>query len=152
MKTLIILDLDHTLIYGSYAENETAQFLFQYNQYLKVYKRPLAEVLIQLCKTKGDIIVYTTALKTYAFRISKILKIAPIELLSRKNCTQSNGYWKKRIKNEWLLIYDRIIIIDDSPNVWIDFNDKVIFLIPNEFRGSKCDNGLEEIITRILRY
>jgi phosphoserine phosphatase len=62
MNNLFILDLDHTLIYGSYAEKESAKFLFQYNQYLKVYKRSFAYELIQICKTKGDIVVYTTAL------------------------------------------------------------------------------------------
>jgi hypothetical protein len=137
------------LIYGSYAESETAEFLFLYNPYLKVYKRPFVDELISLCKSRGEIIVYTTALKSYAIRISKTLKIAPIELLSRKNCTQSNGYWKKRIKNEWLLIYDKIIIIDDSPNVWIDYNDKVLFLIPNEFRGCINDKGLIKIIDEL---
>ena len=64
MKQLIILDLDHTLIYGSYAETETAQLLFSHNKYLKVYKRNRAEELIELCKLKGDIIIYTTAFYT----------------------------------------------------------------------------------------
>lgn len=152
MNNLFILDLDHTIIYGSYAEKESAKFLFQYNQYLKVYKRSLADELIQLCKTKGDIVVYTTAIKSYAYRICNKLNIEPVELLSRRNCIDSGGNWKKQIKTEWLSNYNKIIIIDDSPNVWMGFNEKVVFLIPNEFRGCKNDKGLLKIINEIKRY
>jgi phosphoserine phosphatase len=74
MKLLIILDLDHTLIYGSYAENETAELLFQHNMYLKVYKRQLAEDLVKLCQAKADIIVYTAALRRYAKTICNLLE------------------------------------------------------------------------------
>jgi TFIIF-interacting CTD phosphatase-like protein len=152
MKKLIILDLDHTLIYGSYAEKETAEMLFHFSSFLKVYKRPFAEDLISACKELGDIIIYTTALKPYATKISKRLNIQPLEILSRKNCYLLNGNFKKILKNEWLQEYDKIIIIDDSPNVWIIINENIIFLIPNEFRGSATDVGLEKIITEVLRY
>ena len=85
-KKLILLDLDHTLIYGSYAATETADKLFKFNAYLSVYERPLARDLVLLCQQKGEIIIYTTALKTYAKKISKALKIYPLEILSRKDC------------------------------------------------------------------
>lgn len=152
MKKLIILDLDHTLIYGSYAEKETAELLFHYSSFLKVYKRPFVEDLILACKEFGDIIIYTTALKTYATKISKRLNIQPLEILSRKKCYLINGNFKKTLKKEWLNEYGKIIIIDDSPNVWINTNENIIFLIPNEFRGSAKDIGLEKIITEVLRY
>jgi TFIIF-interacting CTD phosphatase-like protein len=152
MKQLILLDLDHTLIYGSYAEKESAPLLFQYNTYLRVYKRPLAEKLIAQCKVKGDIIIYTTALRPYANRIANKLKIQPNEILSRKQCQFKNGSWKKKVKPEWLNKYDKIIIIDDSPNVWQDIPSTTEMLIPTEFRGSENDFGLEEIITKLSRY
>lgn len=152
MKKLIILDLDHTIIYGSYAEKETAELLFHYSSFLKVYKRPFVEDLILACKELGDIIIYTTALKPYATKISKKLNIQPIEILSRKNCYLINGNFKKRLKKEWLNEYGKIIIIDDSPNVWINTIENIIFLIPHEFRGSANDVGLEKIITEVLRY
>jgi TFIIF-interacting CTD phosphatase-like protein len=152
MKKLIILDLDHTLIYGSYAEKETAELLFHYSPFLKVYKRPFVEDLILACKEIGDIIIFTTALKLYATKISKKLNIQPLEIQSRKNCYLLNGNFKKILKNEWLEKYEKIIIIDDSPNVWININENIIFLIPNEFRGSVTDIGLEKIITEVLRY
>jgi TFIIF-interacting CTD phosphatase-like protein len=152
MKKLIILDLDHTLIYGSYAEKETAELLFHYSTFLKVYKRPFVEDLIFVCKEFGDIFIYTTALKPYATKISKKLNIQPLKILSRKDCYLINGNFKKTLKNEWLKEYDKIIIIDDSPNVWININENIIFLIPNEFRGSATDIGLEKIITEVLLY
>lgn len=152
MKDLILLDLDHTLIYGSYAENETGNLLFQYNKYLKVYERPYARELIDLCKKNDDIIVYTTALRPYALKICNRLNITPIELLSRKHCLYKNGSWKKKVKPEWITKYDKIIIIDDSPNVWLGIPTSIEILIPSEFRGSKNDFGLEEIITKLSRY
>lgn len=152
MKLLIILDLDHTLIYGSYAENETAELLFKHNKYLKVYKRHLAEDLVKLCKAKADIIVYTTALRRYAITICNLLDIQPVELLSRKNCKSINGKLKKEIKPEWIVNYNRILIVDDSPNVWMINNDKIDFLVPDEFRGNKNDFGLCTIINELKRY
>ena len=152
MKLLILLDLDHTLIYGSYAQQESAPLLFQYNSYLRVFKRPLSEELIAHCKEKGDIIIYTTALRPYANRIAKKLNIQPIEILSRKQCLFKNGSWKKKVKPEWLNKYDKIIIIDDSPDVWQDNPSTTEMLIPTEFRGSENDFGLKEIITKLSRY
>jgi hypothetical protein len=149
MKLLIILDLDHTLIYGSYAENQTAELLFQHNKYLKVYKRHLAEDLVKLCQAKADIIVYTTALRSYAKTICNLLDIQPIELLSRKNCKIIDGKLRKQIKPEWIANYNRIVIVDDSPNVWMNDNDKIDFLVPDEFRGDANDLGLHIIIESI---
>lgn len=146
-KTLFILDLDHTLIYGSFAEKESADLMFRYHKYLTVYERPLARELIKICKNKGDIIVYTTALRRYAKMICICLDINPIELLSRKNCIQINQKLHKEIKKDWLNLYDQILIVDDSPNVWLNSgNKKNIFLVPDEFRGKKEDLGLQDII------
>jgi hypothetical protein len=152
MKLLIILDLDHTLIYGSYAETETAELLFQHNKYLKVYKRHLAEDLVKLCQAKSDIIVYTTALRRYAKTICNLLDIQPIELLSRKNCKTIDGKLRKEIKPDWIANYNRIVVIDDSPNVWITNEAKIDFLVPDEFRGDKNDFGLQTIINELKRY
>ena len=152
VKLLIILDLDHTLIYGSYAETEPAELLFQHNKYLKVYKRHLAEDLVKLCQSKADIIVYTTALRRYAKTICNLLNIQPIEILSRKNCKTVDGKLRKEIKPEWIAIYKRIVIIDDSPNVWITNSVKIDFLVPDEFRGKANDLELETIINELKRY
>ena len=149
MKRLILLDLDHTLIYGSYATTESAKKLFQFNPYLAVYERPLAYELIKLCQSKADIIIYTTALKTYATKISKSLNINPIQILSRKNCLRVKDQYKKIIEHNWLNRYDTIIVIDDSPNVWKNTSESIHFLVPTEFRGSSNDTNLSEIINKL---
>ena len=148
-KKLILLDLDHTLIYGSYAETETANKLFKFNSYLSVYERPLARDLVKLCRKKGDIIIYTTALKTYAKKISNSLQINPITILSRKDCSKKNDNFKKTINPEWIINYDEIIVIDDSPNVWKNCPDSIKFLVPTEFRGDVSDFELQSIIESI---
>ena len=148
-KKLILLDLDHTLIYGSYAETETAKKLFKFNAFLSVYERPLARDLVLLCQEKGDIIIYTTALKTYAKKISNSLQINPIEILSRKDCIKKNDSFKKTINLKWIDVYDEIIVIDDSPNVWKNCPDSIKFLVPKEFRGDARDLELQSIIESI---
>lgn len=151
LKTLILLDLDHTLIYGSFAEKESADLLFRYNKYLAIYERPLARELVEICKKKAAVIVYTTALRRYAKMICISLGIEYIELLTRKNCILINGKHQKEVKQNWLDSYEQIIIIDDSPNVWFNSSDaKIKFLIPDEFRGKKEDIGLQAIITSFL--
>ena len=72
--------------------------------------------------------------------------------MSRKQCLIRNGCWQKKVKTEWVNEYDKIIIIDDSPNVWQDIPTSIEILIPTEFRGSKNDFGLEEIITKLSLY
>ena len=149
-KTLLILDLDHTLIYGSFAEKESADLLFRYHEYLTVYERPLARELIELATKNATIIVYTTALRRYAKSICLALSIDYFELLSRKNCKIVNGTARKLIKDEWLKNYNKIIIIDDSPNVWLNCQDsKIVFLVPSEFRGQKDDLDLQNIINEL---
>ena len=148
-KKLILLDLDHTLIFGSYAETETANKLFKFNSYLSVYERPLARELVLLCQEKGDIIIYTTALKTYAKKISKSLEINPIQILSRKDCTKKNDSFKKTINSKWIINYDEIILIDDSPNVWLNCPDSIVILVPTEFRGDARDLELIYILNKV---
>lgn len=152
MAILILLDLDHTLIYGSYATNETAELLFQHNAYLKVYKRPLAETLVQVCQSKGTVIVYTTALRDYAKTICSQLAIDPKLVLTRKDCKLINGKHKKVVRPEWLEQYDRIVIIDDSPNLWLNHAENIAFLVPDEFRGKADDYGLQTIIDQLKCY
>ena len=73
---LCLLDLDHTLIYGSYAPSEKADILFQYSEYLKVYKRPFVNQFVaKLSQSYNDIIVFTTAKRDYAEKICQDLNI-----------------------------------------------------------------------------
>lgn len=147
-KILFLLDLDHTVIYGSFAPTESATKLFQYHQYLAVYERPFARELIRQCNNQGDIIVYTTALRRYAKRICNDLTIQPLELLSRKNCPVIHGAHTKTLRPEWIANYEQLIIIDDSPNVWRNIPSEVLFWVPTEFRGDQNDTGLLPILNQ----
>ena len=150
LNLLIILDLDNTLIYGSYASSEMAELLFQYNNYIKVYERPFVRELVELCGQMGDVIVYTSALRDYAKGICIGLNIEPKELLSRKHCRIHKGRYHKNIREEWLKAYDRIMIIDDSPDIWGNTdNEKIMMIIPDEFKGQADDTGLKMVIERL---
>jgi TFIIF-interacting CTD phosphatase-like protein len=135
-RTLIILDLDHTLVYGSYEPLESALLLFEYSAYLRVYERPFAREFIKHCQSLGDVVVYTSARKDYAVKICETLDIRPVELLTRKDCRFKIGMYYKSVKKKWLNLYVRIIIVDDSPNAWkIRKNKSIKFTIMGEFRG-----------------
>jgi len=148
-RILFVLDLDHTLIYGSYAPSESAQFLFQHNQYLKVYERPLARELVTQVEKVGDTMVYTSAKADYAKQIIKRLNISPLWIYTRKKCMLRNGRYRKELPDDIVKEYDQIVIIDDSPNVWLNNQDKITFLVPREFRGDAQDYYLQELILKI---
>lgn len=151
---LCLLDLDHTLIYGSYAPSENVPLLFEYSEYLKVYKRPFVdEFILSLEEYFSKIIVYTTAKEDYARRIVKDLKIQTDIVLSRQDCTSKNDNYYKTFKKEWGENFDQIYIVDDSPNVWLQtelYEDKIVFMIPKEFRGETNDNELNRLCKEYL--
>lgn len=146
---LFLLDLDHTLIYGSYAPYETADLLFEYSQFLKVYERPHARTLIRALQEKGEIIVYTTAKEDYAELICNHLFINEKMLLSRKDCRSQGDRYFKDLKKEWSELYSRIVVIDDSPQVWNTSDVEVNWLVPKEFKGDKEDSELLLLIENL---
>ena len=147
-KRLFVLDLDHTLIYGSYAPSESAKLLFQYNEYLKVYERPYARELIELVQSKGDVIVFTTAKRDYAERTIQELGIRAITLYARDECKETISGYKKKLPSKYSEQYDSIRIIDDDPGVWME-NDVLEFLKPSEFLGDLLDKGLVILLNRL---
>jgi len=153
MNSLCLLDLDHTLIYGSYAPSEKAELLFEYSEYLKVYKRPFVDEFIDfLNRYYTHIIVYTTAKEDYANRICLELNIDAFKISTRQDCKQENDRYYKPFQLQWGHLYDKIDIIDDSPNVWLDtdtFESKIRFIVPKEFRGEIDDDELARIISVI---
>lgn len=142
MKTLFLLDLDHTLIYGSYAPSESAALLFSYSQYLKVYERPYARQFISQLQDLGEIIVFTTAKEDYAQLICELLDIQPLEILSRAQCKKVGDDYRKLLRKKWQRSYDRIVIVDDSPQVWETGEARIDWIVPTEFRGDAADKGL----------
>lgn len=150
MKTLFLLDLDHTLIYGSYAPSESAALLFSYSQYLKVYERPHARQFISQLQDLGEIIVFTTAKKDYAEKICELLYIQPLEILSRAQCKKVGDGYRKLLRKKWALSYDRIFIVDDSPQVWETGEASIHWIAPTEFRGDGADKCLLACIDLLM--
>ena len=150
MTNLCLLDLDHTLIYGSYAPSEKVELLFEYSDYLKVYKRPFVEEFIEFLNLHyAHIIIYTTAKEDYAKRICLELDIKTFKILTRQDCKQKNDRYYKNFQVQWNDMYDKIDIIDDSPNVWLGtnaFESKIRYIVPKEFRGILDDDELKRII------
>jgi TFIIF-interacting CTD phosphatases, including NLI-interacting factor len=144
MKRLIILDLDNTLIYGTYEIGLSAKILLRYSNSILIYERPYAREFIQKCHEVGDVIIVTTAIKDYAESIIKALNIKCFELYSREDCLIQNDYYMKCAPDFYFDLYDEIIIVDDSPEIW-DKESQVSckFIIPTKFFGDGEDTGLE---------
>jgi TFIIF-interacting CTD phosphatase-like protein len=149
-STLFLLDLDHTLIYGSFATSEPSQWLFSYAKYLTVYERPYARELVRTLQKKGDIIVFTSAKKDYAEQVCDKLAINPLILLSRKSCRSDGNGYRKFFKKEWRTNYKKVVIIDDSPRVWKRVDETVERIIPTAFHGEANDDGLRNVITQLV--
>ncbi|WP_374960305.1 HAD family hydrolase [Gilvibacter sp.] len=152
-KKLCLLDLDHTLIYGSYAPTERVELLLEYSEYLKVYKRPFVNDFVSfLNKHYRTIIVYTTAKEDYANRICLELEIKAVSILTRNDCLSQNDHYYKTFQPEWAKTYQSIHIIDDSPNVWLEtepYKNQIELFIPKEFRGEINDTELLDITKRL---
>lgn len=144
---LVILDLDHTLIYSANIQLNNLKQLLQYGPNLIIYERPYARELIELCKKNAEIIVFTTAVDEYAKNVCEKLEINFTELRSRKDCQISDGFYEKKIEKNWLKRYSEIIIIDDSPDIWDSKSRKNSQLIvPEKFKGDYLDEGLQKVI------
>lgn len=149
---LIILDLDHTLIYSTDIQLTNTILLLEYSPNLFVHERPFARELVDLCNQNGDVIIFTTSVKNYAEQICNKLSIDYKELHSRKDCEIYEGMYVKSIDESWLSIYDQIIIIDDSPEIW-DTKSKgnCQMLVPEKFTGSATDDELRKVISSLLK-
>ena len=150
-KLLIIIDLDNTLVFSSEYRLEQVELLLKYPP-LFIHVRPFAHELVNTCKLMGDIIVFTTAVDDYAQKVCNELEINYTKLFSRRDCQISNGMYVKYMDENWLKSYDKIIIIDDSPEIW-DHNTRnnCVFLVPEKYTGNPNDNGLKRIIDNLKK-
>ena len=151
-KRLIILDLDHTLIYSTDIQLNNSELLLNYSAYLNIYERPRAREMIDLCKRNSDIIVFTTAVEDYAKKVCDKLEINYQELRSRQDCKIKDDKYVKFVDENWLKKYTEIIIIDDSPEIWdskSSINCK--FLVPEKFTGSASDNDFKKVISGLVK-
>jgi TFIIF-interacting CTD phosphatase-like protein len=143
---LIILDLDNTLIYASYARSETASILCEYDELLTIYERPYAREFITTCRNIGEVIVYTLSNRDYAELVCDELNISPLEIIAGIDHYSGTEEIRKRIKASWYKNYRDIVVIDDSPELWRSSDrEKVRFIVPPEFMGDVHDDALRHI-------
>lgn len=147
MKKLTIIDLDNTLIYGSTIHNLPANVLFEYSKYFTIYERPFAKEFVQSCNEKGDVVVFTTAIREYAEKICENLNFKPFVLFTRENCLIEQGNYVKSVPNNYYEIYDSITIIDDMPEIWDRKAHKNCRIIGvSKFTGEADDYELSKIL------
>jgi len=96
---LIFLDLDHTLIFGSYKELPELNLMFKYGSWLWVYERPGAiDFARRVCQI-APTFVYTTAMKDYATQAVSELAFKPQNIFTRENCLRVGDAYRKSAKH-----------------------------------------------------
>lgn len=149
-KKLLVLDLDETLIYAI-EEGLKRRSDFRVGQYY-VYKRPFVETFLDFCFENYNVAVWTTATKSYAEEILKVILKAEHELQflwTRERCTltfdeeEREHFFVKRMSKIRRRGYklESVIVVDDSPNVWQDSYGNLVRV--SKFEGDEKDDELK---------
>lgn len=149
-RKLLILDLDETLIYAT-EEKLEREADFSVGQYC-VCKRPFLNEFLEFCFENFDVAVWTTATKSYAEEILKVIlkKDQTLQFLwTRERCTfafdteEREHFYVKRMYKIRRCGYklESVIVVDDSPNVWQSSYGNLVHI--NKFEGNQGDNELE---------
>lgn len=162
-KTLVVLDLDETLIYATKTPLEkNADFLTgKYH----VYKRPFFDEFIHELKTNFLVAVWSSASDDYVAEIVKVLfpKNYPLEFVwARSRCTLKHIFDEnftyrhtmsdspyifakhlRKLKKQGFDL-NRILIVDDTPEKCSANYGNAIY--PKEFLGDECDNELKLLV------
>ncbi len=157
-KTLLILDIDETLIFASRDKLNRAADIELFNYY--IYKRPnLAEFLIQL-KEDFLLAIWSSASDDYVKEIVNLIVPPEIELefvWGRSRCTYKLNFEAdkyvyydsfnhydyikplKKLKNKGYMLA-RILIVDDTPHKSkLNYGNAIH---PQEYLGDSTDNEL----------
>jgi len=153
-KKLLILDLDETLFYAT-EEKLDREPDFVVGQYF-VYKRPFVGLFLTFCFENFEVAIWTTATKSYAEEIVKIIlkdKQKLQFLWTRERCTlaldeeEREHFFVKRMYKIRRRGYNlnTVIVVDDSPNVWKDSYGNLVRV--NKFEGDENDDELKFLPT-----
>lgn len=158
-QSLLILDLDETLIYSSKAELSRKADLLCGNYY--VYLRPHLNWFLNEVSKYYDIGIWSTADEDYVLKV--VENIIPhdiaLKILWDKNWCEEVEYSEEncflylkdldRIKN---LNYkpEQITIVDDKPTgIRKMNNEKIIPIIP--YKGDCLDNELKQVLKELIK-
>ncbi len=160
-KTLLILDLDQTLIHTTETPLEDTPPVFALSPYHHVYLRPYLHQFLYTCSKYFELAIWSSAKRDYVHQVVK--KIIPNDIKlsfvwSRKKCTfgslpvdsvthtQVEGFpprvWFKKlakVKKQGYLL-NQILIVDNSPEKLLHDTDNAIYIV--DFRGNVNDQEL----------
>lgn len=167
-KTLLVLDLDETLIYAFNEKEKDRKSDFKIFHY-KVLKRPYLDEFLNEVAKDYSLAVWSSASDDYVEEIVKNIIPSHIQLeliWGRSRCTprrnmnrNSYDYYAdynshfhyvkplKKLKRQGFKL-ERILIVDDTPHKSQDNYGNAIY--PTEFKGDKDDNELEQL-TKYLK-
>jgi Dullard-like phosphatase family protein len=154
-KMSLVLDLDETLVFSSFAEPEHYDFVVEVMQgttATKVYirKRPGVDEFITAAAWEFDLFIFTASLANYAVPVIQgILPCFPAErVLSRAHCRLVNGLIVKDLS-----IFGRdlarMILVDNSPQSFIAQPENGIVI--STWQGDLTDGVLLNELLPFLR-
>ncbi len=151
-KTLLVLDLDETLIHATEKELDF-DFDFKYSDYF-IYKRPHLNKFLEEMSISFKLAIWSSADDKYVEDIVEKIKPNNIEfefVWGRSRCTTKRDYELdtyvhqkrlKKVKKKGFPI-ERILMIDDSPEKTKDNFGNAVYV--NPFEGDQNDSELESL-------
>ena len=147
---MIVLDLDHTLVYATYDSGTDGKVIFSRKTGLRVLERPFAKLFVQHLQETGMIVVYTSALAWYARKIMKHFGLTDVQVFSRSSCRLREDHYRKSLSWIGLSPGPNVTIVDDSPQFWNSDDLMACNLIaPSRWMGAADDRTLISITTNL---
>ena len=163
-KTLLILDLDETLIHSNEELIRGIEPAFTLFNYYYVYKRPFMDEFLEICSQYFELAVWSSATSDYVNRIVRTVfpKDLPLSFVwSRKKCTfgtypvnhlldsdvafdhyQNPRVWFKKLVKAKKKGYslDRVLMVDNSPEKLFYNYGNAVYV--EDFKGNINDQEL----------
>ncbi|HOY31068.1 MAG TPA: HAD family hydrolase [Bacteroidales bacterium] len=157
MKTLLILDIDETLLHSSYQEiQRSADLKFRG---ICIYFRPYLKEFLEACFKNYDVAVWSSARAEYVkYILGNLTGLSTFSFIkTRKNCrsvikqpglfSHMKRYYEKDINK--VISHEKIIVIDDSPDQ-IKIKSGFTIVIPiKRYLGETDDTALKDLLKTI---
>lgn len=152
MKQLLILDLDHCLIYCAYSELK-GQPLVAHKGWHYLYHRPHLKAFLQRVQQNHDLIFYTSSKKDYATWVVNSFELdQKYPIFSRQHTRKKTDDFGERYYKSihFLKIepknYGNITVLDDRPDLWLDGENSVTYADIDPWMGEAQDVQLLDLM------
>ena len=147
-KMQIILDLDDTLMYESSRQIPNLRQFQLLNDGSYIYIRPYTRNFLSSLDEICDFFIYTSATEEYANQIINYIDNRNCyfkKKLFGQDCVNSNGKFLKDVKKMKIekRDKDKLLIIDDNPNCYLNYEDHIIQI--SYWEGDSSDDSLYKI-------